>query len=957
MTGRQDRRFDTRWEHYVERASDSGITPRLPSELLAVLRRVWAASDFVAEACLSEPALLDDLTASGDLFIAAAPGDYEAAVAAALARIEPGADEPEALAQALRRLRRREMVRIAWRDLAGWTTLEQTLIETSALAEALIDGALERLHDRLAREHGTPHGRDSGEAQSLVVLGMGKLGARELNFSSDIDLIFGYAEDGETRGRRARMPNEQFFTLLGRELINALDRVTEDGFVYRVDMRLRPYGDSGPLVMSFEQIEQYYQSQGREWERYAMIKARPVGGDRAHGLRLLKTLQPFVYRRYLDFGVFESLREMKGMIDQEAAKREARDNIKIGAGGIREIEFIGQAFQLIRGGREPELREQQILKVLPLLAGAGHLPAEVSAELCEAYRFLRRVENRLQMAADRQTHELPDDDSGRLRLALSMGYAGWEAFSAALTQLRTHVHRHFAQVFAAPRQPAGSANADYTALWQATDADGASAATAPVALAQAGFADPAEVWRRLVLLRESYACRSLSERGRARMNRLMPLLIEAVAATGHPDITLSRVLDLVELIARRTAYLALLADNPEVLTQTVRLCAASPWIARMLSGQPLLLDELIDPRSLYRPLDRAALEQELKARLDAAGADDLEQQMEALRQFKQAAVLRVAAADVMGVMPLMIVSDHLTEIAEVVLAEVLKLATAYLVRRNRTAAAAIERGFAIVAYGKLAGIELGYGSDLDLVFLHADADPVQDSDGVEVYPRLGQRIIHMLGAHTPAGVLYEVDLRLRPSGASGLLVSSVAAFEEYQRSSAWTWEHQALVRARVIAGSPEIAQRFELIRRAVLGLPREPERLCAEIRDMRERMRKELVRGGPGRFDLKQDRGGIADIEFIVQYLVLRHADAHPELLRWTDNIRLLDTLERAGLLSPADATVLRDSYRVYRARVHRLALQEIEEAVVDAGEYAEPRTAVSALWDRIIGLTPLIGE
>ncbi len=936
--------------HYRERAADAGIAPPAHPELLAVLRRVWAASDFVAEACTADPAMLDELLASGDLFIATPPGDYEARVDAALGT----ATAVDALQPRQRRLRRREMARIAWRDLAGWATLEETLRETSALAEALIDGALRRLHDGLAREHGEPRGADGDAPQTLVVLGMGKLGARELNFSSDIDLIFGYAGDGETRGRRARISNEQFFTMLGRALINALDAVTEDGFVYRVDMRLRPYGDSGPLVMSFEQIEQYYQSQGREWERYAMIKARPVGGDRADGARLLAMLTPFVYRRYLDFGVFESLREMKAMIDREAARREAEDNIKIGPGGIREIEFIGQAFQLIRGGREPELREREILKVLPMLGEAGHLPAAACAELRDAYRFLRRVENRLQMAADRQTHELPEDDDGRARLAYAMGHADWPAFAAALAAHRQRVRGHFDRVFAAPRAEGSAGQNGAAALWQATEsaaeADDAAAIAPPEPAALSGFSDPAEAWRRLVLLRASYACRSLSERGRARMNRLMPLLIEAVAASAHPDVTLARVLEFVELIARRTAYLALLGDNPEVLAQTVKLCDASPWIARMLSEQPLLLDELIDPRSLYRPLDRAALAHELKARLDAVGPDDVEQQMEALRHFKQAAVLRVAAADVMGAMPLMIVSDHLTEIAEVVLAEVLKLATGYLTKRNRAAAEAIRRGFAIVAYGKLAGIELGYGSDLDLVFLHADADPVRDAELLQVYPRLGQRIIHMLGAHTPAGILYEVDLRLRPSGAAGLLVSSLSAFDEYQRGSAWTWEHQALIRARVVAGSPEVAVRFGEIRRAVLARPREPEALRGEIGEMRERMRKELARGGEARFDLKQDRGGIADIEFLVQYLVLRHAAGHPELLRWTDNIRLLDTLEQAGLLPPGDAATLRDSYRAYRARVHRLALQEVEDAVVDPADYAEPRAAVTRLWGQIIG-------
>jgi glutamate-ammonia-ligase adenylyltransferase len=942
------------WESYAAACTEAAVPVLRHPEMRALLSRVWAGSSFVAQSCITDPALLGDLLDSGDLLLNYGADGYRHRFARALGRCR----DEQALMSTLRRLRRREMVRIAWRDLCGWSDLESTLRETSWLAEAAIDGALTPLARWMAKEHGRP--RDAaGDPMGLAVLGMGKLGAWELNFSSDIDLIYAYSVDGETRGRRA-LDHGSYFSELGRRLVNVLGRIDEDGFVFRVDLRLRPYGDSGPLAMSLAQMEDYYQIQGREWERYAMIKARPVGGDRAAGDRLLAMLRPFVYRKYLDFGVFESLREMKATIDREAARRDMKDDIKRGPGGIREIEFIGQTYQLIRGGREPTLRDQRILVILGRLEAMGHLSTQAGHELAASYRYLRRLENRLQIFADAQTHRLPTEALERQRLAWTMGHRDVTAFERELAEHRSRVRDHFDRIFGEParkRSSGADAGPDYTALWSA-------AATLPGRLAEVseeaadlvadlagGHPLPAfgeEGWRRLAALRDSYLYRSLSAIGRSRMDRLMPLLLEAVAAAPRPDTTLPRVIEFIEHVARRSAYLALLADNPVVLAQMVRLCAASPWIARMLGDQPLLLDELIDPSSLERPLARPALEEELAARLAAVGPEDLEQQMEALRQFKQANVLRVAAADIGGAMPLMVVSDHLTDIAEVCLDAVLRLAVAHTVARNRDAQQAIAHGFAIVAYGKLGGIELGYGSDLDIVFLHGGS--AEHAFG-PVYARLGQRIIHMLSAHTPAGVLYSVDLRLRPSGSSGLLVSSIDAFEEYQRNQAWTWEHQALVRARIVAltGDEAVVRRFAELRHAVLARPREAATLATEIRDMRERMRQELSRGDEHHFDLKQDRGGIADIEFIVQYAVLRWAADHPGLLRWTDNIRLLETLKDAGLLEARDAAAMTDAYRSLRARVHRLALQETSPALAAADEFPAERTAVTAVWRALI--------
>lgn len=944
---------EAQWAAYCANAAEAGIAPPAQPDFLARLGRVWAGSEFVARSCVRDPALLADLLASGDLLGDYAAGELRAKVGRALA----GARDDVELGLALRRLRRREMVRIAWRDLAGWARVGEILEDLSALADACVGAALDILHDWQCREFGTPR-TTAGAPQRLVVLGMGKLGARELNFSSDIDLIFAYPEPGQIRGRRG-VSHEEFFTRLAQRLIQALNDNTAEGFVYRVDMRLRPYGESGPLAMSFTALEDYYQSQGREWERYAMVKARPIAGDPAAIAELEELLRPFVYRRYLDFGAFEQLREMKALIQRELERRGLRQDIKLGPGGIREVEFIAQAFQLVRGGREPALRERSLLKVLAALVGFDLLPAFAAERLAEAYCFLRRVENRLQAYADEQTHQLPEDETARLRLAFTMGFADWAAFIKVLDRHRRFVHGQFEQVFSAPQAAAAEsapAGAGFEGLWAGTLDDTA----ARRLLAAAGCEDCGEVLRRLEAFRDSAALRALGSRGRGRLDRLMPLLLGAISEVPEPTRTFIRVLEVIEAIAGRSAYLALLVEHPMALSQLVQLCAASPWITEQLARHPLLLDELLDPRQLYAPPARADLEQQLALRLKQIGAEDLEQQMDALRQFQKAAMLRVAAADVMGATPLMRVSDHLTDIAEVVLAEVLGLCWRHMVGRHgvpggRAQDRGLPVGFVILAYGKLGGIELGYGSDLDLVFLHDSHAGAPRSDGPKpldnavFFARLGQRIIHVLNTLTPAGVLYEVDMRLRPSGASGLLVTSLEAFAEYQRNEAWTWEHQALVRARPVAGDGELAAAFAAVRREVLGRPRDGATVQREVREMRERMRQELDQRDPERFDLKQGTGGIADIEFMVQYHVLRYAHEHPKLLVWSDNIRLLETLGAEGLLAPDEAALLADAYRAYRKRVHELTLQELP-AVVAAGEFAELRAQVTALWRRGMG-------
>ncbi len=940
--------LEARWAAFQESAAHAAVPVPMQADFQAVISRVWACSDFVAQSCIREPELLRDLLSSGDLL-----GDYRAdEFEEKLSGLVAGVSTDQALGQVLRRFRRREMVRIAFRDLAGWAPVDEVLRDLSELADACIRMALDCLYRWHCQVHGKP--KDSqGKAQPLLVLGMGKLGAHELNYSSDIDLIFVYPQAGSVR-KRVSLSLEEFFTQLGRRLIVVLDDNTADGFVFRVDMRLRPFGDAGPLVMDFDMLEDYYQTQGREWERYAMIKARAITGspDAIHELEQL--LRPFIYRRYLDFGTFEQLREMKGMIMREVERRGLQHNVKLGPGGIREVEFIAQAFQLIRGGREAALRSRSLLQVLNELVALDLMPAYAAERLSVAYRYLRRVENRLQEFDDEQTHVLPGDEQGRARLAFSMGCEDWDSFIEQLDEHRQFVHEQFQQVFGTPQTEQDDSDENGLAvLWLGEPTD----EEAVERFAREGFDDPAEAWRLLVQTRQAIASR-LGKRGRERLDKLMPLLLGAVGDTSAPTVTLSRILHLVEAIAGRSAYLALLVEHPMGLSQLARLCDASPWIATQLTQHPVLLDELLDPRTLYNPPARKQLEQQLAHRLSDIQEDDLEQQMEVLRHFKQSAVLRVAAADVMGATPLMSVSDKLTDIAEVVLARVLALGWEYMIKRHGKPLCSDKGktrvpGFAVIGYGKLGGIELGYGSDLDLVFLHDSrgegrSDGAKPLDNAVYFARLGQRVIHLLNTLTPSGILYEVDMRLRPSGASGLLVSSLEAFLQYQQQEAWTWEHQALVRARPVAGDQALAEEFSKVRQSILQRSRDPAALKKEVRDMRERMRTELGNKKAGYFNLKQDVGGIADIEFMVQYCILRYAHDYPDLVEFSDNMRLLDGLARHDLLSAGEAEALGDAYRAFRKRGHQLALQDVD-AVVEDWEFVNARETVSAAWSRLM--------
>ncbi|ANJ67520.1 bifunctional glutamine synthetase adenylyltransferase/deadenyltransferase [Halothiobacillus diazotrophicus] len=849
--------------------------------------------------------------------------------------------------RALRQIRRIEMIRIAWRDVCGLADTQETLFDLSQLADQSVQQALLFHEAALTARHGSPRDH-SGQMQRLVVLGMGKLGGYELNYSSDIDLIFAFEHEGETDGERP-IANSQFFIKLGQRIIRSLDHVTSDGFVFRVDMRLRPHGDEGALALPFDAMEHYYATLGREWERYAFIKARVIAGDFAAGETLLNQLKPFVYRKYLDFGAFAQLRDMKKAIEVEMTRKGLIDNIKLGPGGIREVEFIGQLFQLLRGGREPRLQSRSILKTLDVLGETHQLPASMIAELKSGYDFLRRTENRLQMQHDQQTQSLPIKDDDRTRLALAMGFDSWQHFLPALDAHRHRIHRHFGEILKTQRDERRDDDPLLT-VWQD---DSLSDARAMNHLEHEGFSDPQAALETLrAWKREHYAL--VSDIVRQRLDVLIPNLLHEVATGDNAISTLQAVLTLISAVLGRSVYLALLIEQPQALRQLIQLCSASPWISDLLRQHPILLDELVDPEALYVQPDVDDLCAELDGLLSRFPEDE-ERQFDELRRFRQLSVLRVAAADAMGVLPVMRVSDQLTWIAEVALRAVLnrtrdKLQERYGRPQATTPEGVIEPGFAIIGYGKLGGIELGYGSDLDLVFLH-------DSDGEETvttgpqvidnslfFARIAQKIIHTLSIRTPAGVLYEIDTRLRPDGVGGLLVSSLKGFAQYQQEHAWLWEIQALCRARFICGHPPIESAFTAIRKAVICTPRDPNMLRSEIRAMREKMRAEQDSPPPDHFHLKRGVGGITDIEFIVQYLLLRHAHAHPEIIRFTDNIRQLTALMNEKVLPEAIGSALITAYQSLRNATHRrtLANQSLNVPIAD---FASERATVMATW------------
>jgi glutamate-ammonia-ligase adenylyltransferase len=916
--------------------------------LAEVAGRVCNASPFVAETLAW---MLDRGLALDGLRSAREPGRTAGRIRGATDGLAEDAD----MLRALRQLRREDMARIAFRDLSGWAPLDETLRDLSDLADACCEAALRFAERRLQARHGCPRD-ERGEESRPVVLGMGKLGGHELNFSSDIDLIFCYTQGGDTDGARP-LSNGEYFGRLAQETGKLLSARTEDGFVFRVDTMLRPFGSAGALAASFAAMEEYYQVHGREWERYALIKARPVAGDIEAGQALLRTLRPFVYRRYLDYNAIGSLRELKRLIEDDVKRKGMDDNVKLGPGGIRELEFIVQSFQLVRGGNETPLRDARLRPVLRYLGEAGHLPPQTTARLDECYVYLRRLENAIQMYGDEQAHALPVDEARRAALCAAMGNADWCGLLEELDAVRAFVRQEFGRVFAESQKgrDEGPLARLVAGLWSGQLDPG----DAADGLYGAGYKQsPKDIVDDLEALKALRLVRGMREEAVLKLQQLLAQLLEEALQQQQPAVAFKRALRIIQAVVGRSTYLTLLRESDGTRQQLLGLCAASPWLTEFIAQSPVLLDSLLDPRTLYAPPEKDELFEDLRRRAQEIEGQGTEAAMDLLRRYQKEMTLRIAAADLMHALPLVKISDRLTWLAEAIVAQALRftwaeMAAQYGEPRRRDGK---PFGFGVVAYGKFGGLELGYGSDLDLVFVH-DCDALdEDSQGGgrplnngAWYARLAQRLINSLATQTPAGRAYEVDMQLRPSGASGLLVTSLDGFADYQRNSAWTWEHQALTRARYVAGAAEIGTAFEAVRQEVLCRPRDPEALRREVVDMRRRMRENLDKSDARHWDVKQGRGGLTDCEFLTQFLVLRDAAVQPSVAYWSDNWRQLEALTGAGSIEPGQVEALIECYRAYRGFAHQRSLQN-DPALAPQDRFVQERATVLEIWKALFG-------
>jgi len=939
----------------VEQLPESSMnTP----DWVGALPVVLSSSLFIVSLIRRDPAYLNELIDNGSLFTPLDTDNLSSTIKASLANT----DDENDLMRRLRYTRNQVMLQIAFRDLAGWASLQETMASISRTAEVILSAILSRTHELLCKKSGVPIGADSGEEQNMLILGMGKLGGGELNFSSDVDLIFCFPENGETSSKKP-LSNSEFFIRQARLLIKLLTTQTADGFVYRVDTRLRPNGDSGPLCLSFTAMDNYYQLHGRDWERYAYIKANVVAGNKVQGNRLLENLRPFVYRKYLDFAAVESIRNMKEMIERELSrKQEIEKNIKLGPGGIREVEFIAQAHQLIRGGRDKALQQRALLNALGRLFKASLITENEYNFLLQGYSFLRRSENRLQMYADQQTHNLPDDATQRLILAHSMEYTSWQMFEDVLRQHMQNIHQIFHSLFistANPEQNTETRNLSH--LWN-NELDNETACNL---LAEHNYQRPAELYSQLQALRTGSLYRSLSSAAKDRLDRLLPVLLHEVGYTSgqakaalnevtNADDTIFRCLELLSSIARRSVYLSLLLDNEATRHQLIRLTSASPYASILLKRYPILLDELLIGYSLADFYTSTLLAQ-LAKQLSTVEHGDLEQRMNLLREFHHSKLLAVAALDVSNKLSARETGSSLSAIAEACLTEGLKLSIQDISSSHGfpDSFRLDTLPFCIVAYGKLGSRELGFGSDLDLVFVSERFDDAVKTRGPksiyipQFFARIGQRLVHIISTRTAAGRCYEIDMRLRPSGDSGPLVTTIKRMQGYQREKAWTWEHQALVRARVIAGDKTLAEKFNTLRKEILTRSRNDENLQKDIVEMREKMRSAKISTHSGKFDLKQGSGGIVDIEFMVQYMVLRWAHEHPQLTTHTETQELLDTLVNLELLEREQHRILTVAFSSWLEKSYQLKLNGRNAVISDSVEKPLRRQVIE-IWDKM---------
>ncbi len=890
---------------------------------LAVLVR---GSRYAARRLDVSPMLHAELAASGTVPFTASD------MADALNGSADAANSETALHQRLRQLRERVMLRLIFRDLNGLADLNEVLTTISRLADETLRAALAWHHHAVAEEFGLTQTAREHENAQLLIVGMGKLGSHELNVSSDIDLIFVHAADGAATDTRSW---HEFHVALGKRIIRAIDEVNEHGYVFRVDMRLRPFGASGPLVTSLSGLANYFQTQARPWERYAWLKGRAITGHPATISALEQLVKPFVYRPYLDFGAMEEMRDLHAQIRAEATKRNRLTDIKVGEGGIREVEFVAQMPQLIRGGREARLRTRSTRDALSEIAALGLMPTDRVNALLESYTFLRNLEHRLQYVDDAQTQALPTSETEQARIAVTMGFDDWTAFSVVLAMHRQRVTREFDSLFS-------GVTIDKPPTIVPQDDARNSPIGAEFQALSGGCGEQNLIDERIQSWYQAARTQLLAPKLRSRISALIPTMRSAAKKQENPKVTFFRLFDLLDAIDKRETYLALLTEYPNVVERLARIASRSAWAAEFVRRHPMILDELIYPYSPSNPTPLADWT-ELTHRLEGQrqeSADDIERQYELLRQTKQSVLFRVNVADIEGRLSVMTLSDSLSALADFLLNLTVRWAWKQLFPDVPFA------GFAVVAYGKLGSKELGYASDLDIVFVY---DAVKNPEHAERWPKLAQRINSWLNTMTAGGVLYETDLRLRPDGASGLLVSSLDAFRDYQLTRAWTWEHQALTRARWCAGDPALIAPFEAVRAEVLTQVRDRAKLKAEIIEMRERMRNEK-KDRADSLDLKNTRGGIVDIEFIVQYLILAYSHEHKEFLGNLGNFALLTRAGALGILTEDDAAHLGKAYLAYRARLNEAQNQNDRKAWIGVDELREERLAVSRVWNGVFG-------
>lgn len=929
-----------RWRTLVERHPEIVRLSAHQSDIVKAL----GISDFISQICHQYPSILLWLFDEQKLTTEQQEFDQE------FRYCLQGVSDETTLHRVVRQFRQKHMVRIAWLDLVKGQSIESSLAQVSKLANTLIVQTYQWLHDYHVNTHS-----DNGVLKPLLILGMGKLGGEELNFSSDVDLIFLSDQSGAISIRGKSKECSQLYTKLAQSLITALDKVTADGRVFRIDMRLRPYGESGPLVMSLGAFEEYLQDQGRDWERFAMMKARLLNPSQQHLLDFEEVVRPFVFRKYLDFGTVESLRRMKQLIAQEVRRKQLTNNIKLGSGGIRDIEFIVQSFQLIQGGKNPSIRIKQLLNALQALHRSKYISLQAFNELRGAYLWLRKVEHSIQQFADEQSQTLPDTKQAQASLLASLDLTNSEEFVRLHSQHLSCVTHHFnALISENVEHHSHQHNADLDEFWLCVSSVGHGKHLGDIAIQCAP--KYAHVLPEVVQFRQSLSTYRPGAKGAELLDKLLPQIIETILTRPTSNNRLSdtelltRVLPIVKSIARRTSYLQMIFENRGVIAQLIKLCEASPWVAHQITSFPLLLDELLDPSALQHPPAIEQYNDLLRQQFLRIEPDDMEMQLETLRQFKLSHQLRVAVADISGLLPIEKVSDQLTALAQSCLFTSILMAWQQVTARYGSPAETSiqDMGLGVIGYGKLGGYELGYGSDLDLVFVHDEralthTQGEKQIEGRQFYAKLVQRIMHILTVKTASGQLYEVDLRLRPSGNSGLIVCSTQGYESYLMQEAWTWEHQALVRARFLFGNDMLAQTYSAIRNQCLSITRNDADLRQDITNMRDKMMQNLTSHAA---DLKHARGGLVDIEFLVQYWILRFAAHVDSLAYWTDNLRLLERLSKENLITKQAATCLSQAYVTMRNHIHHCTLAE--QTLPFGPEIEQMKEAVSNIWNDV---------